>query len=315
MYTIRQAMEADYEAIAVIAALTRPEPYSAAEVLGSDQRQLADPHQSFSRLVAVDEAGQVAGFGYVERANWEPEGRWSIYACSHPNLRGRGVGLALLQEAERIAREAGATQIFSWCQGHDDNAFAWAERRGYALDRQRTESVLDLVTFDPTPFAGALDRVRESGLSLHLYEGKEVSEPVLRTIYDLDRITSPDVPIWDAGDNFPAYEQYRKEWMEYPDPVVVALAMDGDRAVGMSTVWYSCTPGKSGQVGFTAVLREYRGRGIALAVKLMTIEDAIRRGAPRMRTNNDPDNPPMLAVNVKLGFQFIPGPRRLVKQV
>ncbi|HYF92122.1 MAG TPA: GNAT family N-acetyltransferase [Symbiobacteriaceae bacterium] len=313
MCLIRHAELADYAAIAAIMTLTKPEPYSAEEVRKSDERQQADPTQILHRLVAVAPDGRVVGYGYSERQPWEPEGRWGVTAATHPDERGRGVGTAMLTAAESIAREGGATEIMAWCLGTDDASFAWAQRKGYTLKRQRTESVLDVQKFDPARFAGACDRVRAGGLTLALYEGKQVSEPLLRQIYDLDRVTTPDIPVWDAGMNFPAWEQYRKEWTECPDAFIVALALDGDRVVGMSAVYFSATPGKSAGVGFTGVYREYRGRGIALAVKLMTIEEAMRRGVPRMRTHNDPDNPPMLAVNVKMGFVFVPGPRQLIK--
>lgn len=313
MYTIRHAEPADYEAIATISTLTRPEPSTAAEILRNDERQMADPTKTLHRLVAVAPGGQVVGYGFAEREPWEPEGRWGVHAATHPSERGRGAGSALLEAGEAIAKRGGATELMAWCQGTDDESFAWIQRRGYGLKRQRTESVLDLKSFDPAKFAGAYDRVREGGLRLVMYQGSDLSEAVLQQIYDLDRIATPDVPIWDAGMTFPSYEQYRKEFVESPDPFVVALALDGEKAVGVSAVWFSTTPGKSAGVGYTGVYKEYRGRGIAQAVKLMTIEEAIRRGAPRMRTNNDPDNPPMLAVNVKMGFQFIPGPRQMIK--
>lgn len=315
MYHIRNAEPDDYEAIAAITTLIRPEPYTAAEILKADRRQWADPNWIMQRLVAVAEDGRVVGYAWAERDSWEPEGRWGVYACSHPGERGRGAGRALLEAAEQVAREHGATELIAWSLGSDDPSLEWAIRRGYTMERQRTESVLDLKSFDRTRFAGSVERVAEGGLTLAVYVGQTVPEPLLRGIYALDRITSPDIPVWDAGDNFPAWESYRKDWIEYPDPYIAALALDGEKVVGLSTVYFSPTPGKSAQVGYTAVLREYRSRGIAMALKLMTIDEAIRRGAPRMRTNNDPDNPPMLAVNVKLGFQFIPGPRKLVKQL
>ncbi|MDF2630138.1 MAG: family N-acetyltransferase [Symbiobacteriaceae bacterium] len=316
MYEVRHAVEPDYEAIAEIATRTRPEPFTADEFLKDDRRALADPNLILHRLVAVRPAdGRVVGYGFSERCAWEPAGRWSVYAAVHPDCRGLGAGRAILEQAERIAREGGATELQAWCRGEADESFAWAQRRGYALKRQRTESVLDLSKPDFAKFAPAVDRVRESGITLIMQDGLTVPEGLLRQVYELDRVTSPDVPAWDAGDSFPAWEQYRKDWYECHVPYVVALALDGDKVVGLSTLYYSHTPGKSAGIGYTAVLREYRGRSIALALKLLTMEDAMRRGIPRIRTNNDPDNPSMLAINVKLGFQFIPGPRLLQKQL
>lgn len=68
-------------------------------------------------------------------------------------------------------------------------------------------------------------------------------------------------------------------------------------------------------VGYTAVYREHSGRGIALALKVVSTNEAAARGVLHVRTNSDPDNPSMLAVNGKMGFVLVPGPRRLKKRV
>lgn len=63
----------------------------------------------------------------------------------------------------------------------------------------------------------------------------------------------------------------------------------------------------------TGVDREYRGRGIALALKLLTIRRSRALGATYLRTNNDSENAPILHINRKLGFQPIPGYYRCLK--
>ncbi len=52
----------------------------------------------------------------------------------------------------------------------------------------------------------------------------------------------------------------------------------------------------------TGVLPAYRGRGIAMALKLRAIEAAIARGCPLITTENHEDNAPMRAINRKIGF-------------
>lgn len=89
---------------------------------------------------------------------------------------------------------------------------------------------------------------------------------------------------------------------------------DGERIAGYSDLLFPQEPGGEAYTQYACVRREYRGRGVALAVKLLTIQEAIKAGAARMRTNNNPENLPMLRVNEKLGYQMLPGPRSLKKR-
>jgi RimJ/RimL family protein N-acetyltransferase len=52
----------------------------------------------------------------------------------------------------------------------------------------------------------------------------------------------------------------------------------------------------------TGVDPAFRGRGVAVALKLRTIEFAQRNGYERISTWVESNNPSMLAVNEKLGF-------------
>jgi mycothiol synthase len=56
--------------------------------------------------------------------------------------------------------------------------------------------------------------------------------------------------------------------------------------------------------GFTSVRPEFRGRGIATALKVRAIEMARARGMTRIQTENHQDNAAMLTVNRRLGFVF-----------
>jgi len=52
----------------------------------------------------------------------------------------------------------------------------------------------------------------------------------------------------------------------------------------------------------TGVLREYRGRGIAMALKLQTVRYAREHGYREIRTGNDARNRPMLRINEAMEF-------------
>jgi GNAT superfamily N-acetyltransferase len=84
------------------------------------------------------------------------------------------------------------------------------------------------------------------------------------------------------------------------------LALDGDEPVAMSYLAY---PPMRGVVwtNFTGSDPRYRGRGIARAVKLQSLAQAVALGVPEVRTDNDSENAPMLHINETLGYEPMPG--------
>jgi RimJ/RimL family protein N-acetyltransferase len=56
----------------------------------------------------------------------------------------------------------------------------------------------------------------------------------------------------------------------------------------------------------TAVLRSWRGRGLATALKLRTIAWAVANGLTALETGNDEANLAMQAVNRRLGYRPLP---------
>lgn len=161
---------------------------------------------------------------------------------------------------------------------------------------------------------GLLERVESTGIRLATFDG-DVPPAIVAGLWDLERLTAPDVPDYEPDASFPTLELYQQQSYAYTKPRLTAVALDGERVVGATWLNYTRPAYTGGYTGYTGVLREYRGRSIALAVKLLTVQGAVERGVPRMRTNNDFENPAMLAVNEKLGYRMVPGPRRIKKSL
>jgi GNAT superfamily N-acetyltransferase len=66
---------------------------------------------------------------------------------------------------------------------------------------------------------------------------------------------------------------------------------------------------------FTAVDPDYRGRGIARALKLRTVLWARENGVEHLYTGNDAENRRMLDINLRLGYQPLSGSIELVREV
>ena len=92
------------------------------------------------------------------------------------------------------------------------------------------------------------------------------------------------------------------------------IAIHGDRPVALSYLRFPPVRG-SVWTGYTCCDRDYRGRGIARAIKLQSLAQAAELGVPFVYTDNDSENAPMLHINERLGYQRRPGFVGLLKRV
>lgn len=314
MVKIRPCAPADLEAVVAIRNAIQPEPINVQIQQEIDQLNDNTPSVTWTRFVAEDETGKVVGYANSGHWGWLPKDHFSVYVAVNPARRGQGAGSLLLKAAEDWALSHGAVVEFTaFMRGDDEPSFAWVTRRGWYLDLQRTESVLYLDGWNPARFAGHREKVEAAGIAFRLLRDSELTEPVLQQMYEVEAATAPDVPDYEG--HMPSYEEWKADVLGWPSSKVVALGYDGERLVGQSLLLLPRIEGTAAYTGYTGVLREFRGRGIALALKLMTVEAAVASGVPRMRTNNDEENPSMLAVNAKLGYQMVPGPRRMKKKL
>jgi len=92
------------------------------------------------------------------------------------------------------------------------------------------------------------------------------------------------------------------------------IARKGDAVVGVSVLLYPATRGNV-WTDWTGTARSVRGRGVARALKLETVTQAIDLGVDRVRTENDGANAPILHLNAEMGYVRIPGWIQYLKDV
>jgi GNAT superfamily N-acetyltransferase len=312
-YSLRRMQEQDWEAACAIRNTLFPEQ-ATLEVFSEWCRLDPERNTHYIDLVAVDEQGEVAGYALACTNKWMKEGEWWLLPIVRPDLCGQGAGRLLYAEAERMARELGATAILSDCR--DDEGLAFAQRRGFVLTRERLEFVADLADWNRAPFAAAIARAESTGIQFAVLAELNEEEQ-LGAYYDFEAAVKPDLPGFEPP--FAAYEHWVKGYVgEARDrtPKRYVLAFDGDRVAGACVVRLPRGgQGEGADVDFTGVRREYRGRGLALALKVLATDATHRAGAPHMRTRNDSDNPAILALNRKLGYRQVPGWRWLRKTI
>jgi len=214
----------------------------------------------------------------------------------------RGIGGALFEEMLGFARQRGLDRAMTYIRlfEPDEPAVRFLEKRGFVEVDRDVPVMLDLTTFDPSAFVSpAPEGIR----LLSLAEAGDTEEN-RRKAWALDGEIVRDIPTHDVLPEHPSFEEWVKHFQgpEY-DPRAVILAEDGISGewVGLSALAFQEDTDVA-WTNITGVLPAYRGRGVALALKLRTIDAALARGCPLITTENHEDNAPMRAINKKLGF-------------
>ena len=301
----------DFPALAALLAARDPEPPTP-ELLAEWEGN-APAGLIRQRLVAFDDAGALIGHSDAASWPWELPGQFWLSVVVAPGARQHGLGARLAAAALAFAQQQDAARLLSEVRDNDPGSLRFAERYGFQKRRHIFESRLTLATFDTGRFAGARERAEASGVRFFSLADLGDSEEAQRRLHAINAAWSHDVP-GREGDFMP-FEQFRKtvcsaSWYR-PDGQIVAAA--GDTWVGMAAVGYFANTNSMYNM-FTGVDPAWRGRGIALALKLLAIDCARRYGADYITTNNDSENAPMLAVNRKLGYQPEPGFYQMLRQ-
>jgi GNAT superfamily N-acetyltransferase len=295
--------DADYAALVAVDNACFPE-YPATVDEWKHDDSVRPERIKFGRWVAHLD-GQIVG--YAEHSQFEgmyhPR-KFRVAVAVHPGQQGRGVGRALY--AHVLAALAPHDPISLRCNIREDQgrAMRFAADRGFLEDSRTWESRLDVAAFDPAPFAGAESRALAAGITITTMAELQAHDPEHRQkLYELDVEATKDEPHPEPPTT-PSRESYDGWVFDSPNylPEGNFIALDGDRYVGMSTLKTSQASPDELYVGFTGVLREYRGKGIAMALKLRTIAFARERGTRTLKTWNDSTNRPMLRINEALGF-------------
>ena len=121
-----------------------------------------------------------------------------------------------------------------------------------------------------------------------------------RRLYELNKICSANIP---GRGPFYSYEEYRAVRFQTDGYTAagVLLAVAGSAWVGMSATSYHTEKGFIFNE-MTGVLREYRQRGIATALKVRSIAFAQSRGVSVMYTVHAAANRAAIAMNRRLGY-------------
>ena len=302
--TIRPASESDLARIVEIANAVFPDfPETVDEAEAFEARLRAGNYVSVHAL-ADTPGGEAVGFARFRHmpGQFDPS-RYHLAVFTHPGWRRRGIGGALYDWALVDLRGRGARSLESFARETMPEAAAFLERRGFRESMRTWETRLDLTRCDPATFAHYHDRVRSAGVVITTLADERARDPgALRRAYELHNAILTDIPS-PVPFTPPPFEHYLRGTVESPRALLDGyfIAKIGDRYVGEANLQRP-SMGTALYHNVTGVLLPYRGRGIAMVLKLATIAYGQARGYAEIRTWNETNNRGMLAINDRLGF-------------
>jgi GNAT superfamily N-acetyltransferase len=234
--------------------------------------------------------------------------------------RRRGVGTALLDAVEREARNAKAPRILSNTNASFAGSLEWATKRGYKEIGRRIESFVEVQTFESGPLRDVIARAEASGIRFatvgDLLRGRDAAaiETFWRDLWEAEAPMWEDVPWASPTPHWP-FEKFKKMAVDSGKMVndATIVALDGDRIAAFTTT------GKQGSdrgyTWMTGTGRDYRGRGLATALKVKMLAAAKAAGLRAMLTTNDEPNKAMRGINAKLGYVMLPANIELEKSL
>jgi mycothiol synthase len=298
-WTIRGATDTstDLVAIARIVNLVTPD-----DPTSVDEMRWADATYPGTVRFLAEDGGKPVGVATV--------GRIYVYPPEFPDLWGqvvvlpaaqrRGIGSELLRTISAHVRSVGKTGLHLRASEGQPEGIAFLRSHGFEEYERARMVRLEL--------AGRTRRVVDPPEGVSLTSLEERPE-LVAGVHAVAVEALPDIP---GGDPIAAGDlaEFRARDVDRPSipagGFAIAVETDTDRVVGYASLIF--VPGSTTVAwhDMTAVSRDWRGRGVARALKLATIGWAVDHGLEALETGNDDDNAPMRAVNARLGYRPLP---------
>jgi GNAT superfamily N-acetyltransferase len=241
----------------------------------------SDSPERLMVLARVD--GTVVGHGLSDRA--DSAGSGSVIPRVLPEHRRKGYGTALLERLVAHVEELGFPLLRAGAD--DEGSLAFAHRFGFTEVNREVEQTYRIEgPVEPTPVPDGLEVVtaqEHPGLWESAYER-----------FGLEALSdfSVDTPL----DISP--EDWVRDWLG--DPMFLALH-DGE-VVGCAGLGRDSDQPTRAENLLTAVRRDWRGRGVAVHLKLVTLAWAAGHGITEVYTWTQDGNAAMRALNTRLGY-------------
>ena len=258
-------------------------------------------------LAFDDETNDLIGMAQFFPLLWvaEPHHYWMMLRV-HPRFQGCGIGNYLHDFLTTELAAHGARVLLMQAHEQTPAIATWVSDHGFHETFRSWQLALDPRNCNDALLHTHEERAAAQGITITTLADEQRSDPQwLAKLYDLHKSFVCDIPLPDHPNPTPPLSWFVRYACANPEalPDGFFIAKDGERYVGESFVQRDSDPASRVlHHKLTGVRHEGRGRGVATALKLKTIEYARAHGCQQITTWNESNNQCMLQINQKLGF-------------
>lgn len=220
-----------------------------------------------------------------------------------PMYQRRGIGTALYDQVMEGMQTFDPPALRADAFTNLPQGFSFLQKRGFYEAFRETPVQLDVNAFDPSPYAVLESKLKAEGIIIKTLRELASDPDRDLKVYNLYWEVNEDVPHEGDASEKPDFD----EWLAWGlnDPSILHdayfIAVRGDEYIGLRELGkYPDSDMLLG--GLLGVRREYRNRGIGLAMQLRGIYYAKENHYPVLKTCTAVQNHPMQALFNKLGY-------------
>lgn len=303
--TIRKFKDSDYSHIVRLEEAVYPDKKTNEESYRFRDKNRADKCKHQRYIAQIDD--KVIGHGFYTQweGSYQP-GKFFIYILIHPDYQGSGYGSKFYQYVLKELEKYEPSKIVCHARKDKERAIRFIKDRDFKETMRMWEAELEVNEFDFDEYAGLKEKLNEEGIILTSLDKLEMNENNKKKLYELNEYIMEDVPMPDEYTRT-EYERFIKKTFDHPEffPEGYIIATKDDSFIGLSRHWLK-EEENALFTGLTGVRRDYRGKGIATAMKVEAVKIAKENNIEKIKTMNETGNEDIIHINKKMGFKIKP---------
>ena len=287
---LKKFQQTEYERFAQIRTSVFPDHPLSAQELKSFDDNLDKTKYYLQRYSCFNkDSGEIVGLADIGHMAWMFNPRrflGRIYVDK--GYQNKGVGQYLYENLIGFLSDLNASE--AWAFGKEDMeiSLSFLAKRGFKERFRTWESWLNPNIVNVSQYSHYSEKASTAGVEISNLARELRDDPeCYAKLYKLNMDLMADVPTPEPFTPLP-YEQWLAFDMKDPGliPEAYAIAKHGTQYVGLSTVRHLDKEPRGLYQALTGVRREYRGKGVAFAMKPKVIGYACKNGYEKIKTEN-----------------------------